>query len=420
MKYLSQRNGYYWLRIKPSSKLLPYLPIDTKEYLHSLGKVSLAEAERKAHPILAKWLKEIALAKELASNTQISTEESIHAVLTHDIPSEELIAQAEQWRDQAYGDPYNKQPSLEFTVRDEMIRGTGKIVLPCFYLAEYQESIKHLNPKTVSQRISRLKTQFLPNFEYLSADSLKTVKIQRWVDTYITKEKPPSYKTLKGYLLAAKDYIGWLRRKGYLQIEDTFDAVKLPAQKQLGTNVVRESFTDEDLKLILSNIKDTELETIILLAMYTGCRIEELANIKPEHIKKIKDRYVLTINKSKTEAGKRAIPVNKEIEKLLKARLQNEEYIFPKASSNTNGIRSDAYSKRFGRLKTKLGFGKEKVFHSIRKTVSTKLEQAGVAEGIAADILGHEKETISYGLYSSGSSLEDKMRAIDAIEYNLN
>jgi hypothetical protein len=72
MKYLSQRNGYHWLRIKSGSMLLPYLPIDTRLCLHSLGKVNLAEAERKAHPHQAKWSKEITLAKKLASNTHIS------------------------------------------------------------------------------------------------------------------------------------------------------------------------------------------------------------------------------------------------------------------------------------------------------------------------------------------------------------
>ena len=54
MKYLSQRNGYHWLRIKSGSMLLPYLPIDTRLCLHSLGKVNLAEAESKAHPLPGK------------------------------------------------------------------------------------------------------------------------------------------------------------------------------------------------------------------------------------------------------------------------------------------------------------------------------------------------------------------------------
>jgi len=73
--------------------------------------------------------------------------------------------------------------------------------------------------------------------------------------------------------------------------------------------------------------------------------------------------------------------------------------------------------KRFGRLKTEAGFSKAHVFHSIRKTVATMLDNAGVPEGIAADILGHEKQTMTYGLYSGGTSLERKQRAIESLRY---
>ena len=59
-------------------------------------------------------------------------------------------------------------------------------------------------------------------------------------------------------------------------------------------------------------------------------------------------------------------------------------------------------------------------FIAIRKTVSTQLEQAGVSEGVSADILGHEKKTMIYGLYSGGTSMEQKTAAINLIDYGLN
>ena len=74
--------------------------------------------------------------------------------------------------------------------------------------------------------------------------------------------------------------------------------------------------------------------------------------------------------------------------------------------------------KRFGRLKNQLGFERRYVFHSFRKTVVTLLEQAGSSENLAADILGHEKPRITYGLYSGGSLLQQKLTAISMINYN--
>ena len=38
-------------------------------------------------------------------------------------------------------------------------------------------------------------------------------------------------------------------------------------------------------------------------------------------------------------------------------------------------------------------------------------------EGIAAGVLGHEKQTLSYGLYSSGSSTKQKLDALSKVGY---
>lgn len=72
---------------------------------------------------------------------------------------------------------------------------------------------------------------------------------------------------------------------------------------------------------------------------------------------------------------------------------------------------------RFSRLKEKMGFSSELVFHSIRKTVTTQLENALVAEGVVADIVGHKKLTMTYGLYSGGYTLANKKTAIENLSY---
>jgi len=51
------------------------------------------------------------------------------------------------------------------------------------------------------------------------------------------------------------------------------------------------------------------------------------------------------------------------------------------------------------------------------KTVATLLENAGVPENVAADIIGHDKPTMTYGLYSGGASLEVKREALERIDY---
>ena len=77
----------------------------------------------------------------------------------------------------------------------------------------------------------------------------------------------------------------------------------------------------------------------------------------------------------------------------------DDPYLIGGQKADKYNDRSGAIGSRFSRLKTAAGYGEELVFHSLRKTVATLVENAGVPEGIAADILGHEKKTLSYGLY---------------------
>ena len=80
---------------------------------------------------------------------------------------------------------------------------------------------------------------------------------------------------------------------------------------------------------------------------------------------------------------------------------------------------ASAVGKRFGRLKRLVlqdGDSRSKCFHSIRKFVVTTLEQAGISEGIAADLVGHEKPNITYNVYSNGSSLTQLRQAIRALD----
>ena len=126
-----------------------------------------------------------------------------------------------------------------------------------------------------------------------------------------------------------------------------------------------------------------------------------------------------TIRHSKTPSGNREVPIHEQLRNLIK-KLKNtskDGYLLSGLSKDKDSKRSGAIGKRFGRLKNQLGFERRYVFHSFRKTVVTLLEQAGISENLAADIVGHEKPRITYGLYSGGSSLEQKLKAINLINY---
>jgi integrase len=85
--------------------------------------------------------------------------------------------------------------------------------------------------------------------------------------------------------------------------------------------------------------------------------------------------------------------------------------------SGNKYVRSNGVGNRFGRLKTAAGHGHSVVFHSIRKTVATMLQNAGVPEATAAAILGHEVPTMTFGSYSGGPSLALKAEAVAKLAY---
>jgi integrase len=165
--------------------------------------------------------------------------------------------------------------------------------------------------------------------------------------------------------------------------------------------------------------KDTVLADLITLGLYTGARVEELCRLRVDDVITEDNHRALRIAKSKTQAGTRTVPLHPAITNLVDrlAADSKDGYLVFSKSKNQYDERSTGLGRRFGRLKSSLGYGPELVFHSLRKTVTTKLEQAGVSEGVAADIVGHEKQTITYGLYSGGTSMAQKMEAISKIAY---
>lgn len=182
----------------------------------------------------------------------------------------------------------------------------------------------------------------------------------------------------------------------------------------------RIAFSPDDLAKIyqaaLDN-NDQPVADIIALGAYTGARIDELGSLKVSDVTK---RGSLMITDSKTKAGIREIPLHPELLALVE-RLKKDattDYLLPIKADNQYDHRGDVLGKRFGRLKKSLGFtAGAQVFHSIRKTLITLMENAGVPEGVAADIVGHEKQTMTYGLYSMGSELEIKRKALALVQY---
>ena len=90
----------------------------------------------------------------------------------------------------------------------------------------------------------------------------------------------------------------------------------------------------------------------------------------------------------------RILPIHPHISDLVANLRTNstDGFLLSGLTFNKYNDRSNAIGKRFGRLKTKLGYDSAYVFHSLRKGVASQLEAAGIPENVAARLLGQPRE----------------------------
>ena len=247
--------------------------------------------------------------------------------------------------------------------------------------------------------------------------SIKTIDRITYKNLRITFENMASkgyqHKTLKSYLAAFNDFHKYLRRTD--KVTDLLPTDILVRKKSGKKRMPFDLYEIIQIRNEAEKIPDKRLFVLIKLAMYTGCRIEELCSL---HCSRVSHDRFEVVN-GKTRASNRVIPIHSKIKPLIQKlkRKSNDGYIISGFEKNKYGNRSNVLGKRFGKLKSRLFYDNSKVFHSFRMSVATQLEQAGVPEGVAADILGHDKPTMSYGLYSGGSSFQQKKSAIEEINY---
>lgn len=272
-----------------------------------------------------------------------------------------------------------------------------------------------LAPKTIDQMVKdvELFTIKFPNLEAVTKSSVK-----KWMEQLEDNDKGISSQ--KRILSFVRNYWKYLQSHDIVAPEnDPFSGVlTIKKSKKSSATSSWKPFKDEEVVSLwktASEKKDHKLRDLILLGAYTGARIEELCSLKKSEV--TKDYF--EIADAKTEAGIRIVPIHSELIATVK-RLKKEsedDYLIGGLTFNKYDDRSNAIGKRFGRMKKAMGYGDQFVFHSIRKTFTTQLENAGINENLAADIVGHEKPRITFGLYSGGASLKTMKEAIEKVKY---
>jgi integrase len=168
------------------------------------------------------------------------------------------------------------------------------------------------------------------------------------------------------------------------------------------------------------------IQDLVRLGLMTGARLNEICALSAEDVDEV--RHAIKIGDSKTEAGKRMIPVHDGVWPIVQRRLeqtmrasssQAQAPLFPELPPQGPDRKRSWYtSKKFTTFRRRvLGADDTVDFHSLRRTFATYLEHAqrqslDVNPGIIAELMGHEKGTLALSLYSGGYRIEHLQKAI--------
>ncbi len=153
-----------------------------------------------------------------------------------------------------------------------------------------------------------------------------------------------------------------------------------------------------------------------ILGLYTGARINELAQLRLKDIKKDNDIYYINIIDSdettvKNSASRRYLPIHPDLIKLGFIKYfdwlsgKDEKFLFPEISDNERkGRPVSRWFSRFLKDNCKIDGQDEPgrvCFHSFRNNASDNFKQKGVADQFSCAQLGHKHKNITYGRYGS-------------------
>lgn len=236
-------------------------------------------------------------------------------------------------------------------------------------------------------------------------------------------EERLSTTTMGNYCSKVRSFVNWMAEEKLIAGAEIANCLRVKQDKRDGD--FRESFSNDDLKMIFKpdlyvtrkNRKSWKF-WVPLIALYSGARIEEICQLYTEDIAMEDgvlcfwfhpdgyDRHI------KTRDSTRYVPISQVLIHdfgfdafVAMMKRKKEERLFPDLiKKDTTSRYGTAPSKWFSLYKRKVGIedgrhGK-KVFHSFRNTMATWCEQHNVPEKLAARLIGHKHDTMTYGRYS--------------------
>ena len=253
-------------------------------------------------------------------------------------------------------------------------------------------------------------------------------------------EKTMSITTVNKLLTRTGSLFSYAVSNGYMESNP---AKGLQIKQNKRNDELRSIFTHDDLEKLF--ISEDYIDGkhpypfcfwMPILGLYTGCRLEELAQLHTEDIRKVDGIWVFDINnngdkKIKTKSALRLIPLHPVLTDELhfpdfveSVKYKGNTRVFPELPKKRDGYGVKASRWFNERYKIKCGISispeEKKDFHSFRHTFADHLKQKQVDPYMISELLGHSVDSITMGRYGKRYGVQTLLKkAIARIDYGL-
>ena len=228
-----------------------------------------------------------------------------------------------------------------------------------------------------------------------------------------------SPRTVNKYMSSLAAYWKWLVVRDRAA-ENVWRGLALAKEVREREDREREFTEDEMRRLLSGSPRMPELVPMMNIAALTGARLDAIASLRAKDCAHGNFQF----KRQKRETEDRLVPIHSALVDLvanLVAGKSLDDPLFPAFPVPPRGSqreRSMPASKAFSRYRQSVGVDDRRPgrkrglvnFHSFRRWFITKAEQAGIAEGVIAKVVGHKRQGMTLGLYSGGPG-ETQLRA---------
>lgn len=216
-----------------------------------------------------------------------------------------------------------------------------------------------------------------------NVEDISTIDIR----VYIAQKSKENIKntTIANITDILRGFFTWLEDEEYISKSPMRKIKNIKVEKRL-----RKALTKEEFETLRTGAKTLRQKALLELLYSTGCRLDEIENMKKKDIdwQRLQIRVVGKGNKERTVYINATCKIH--LKKYLRSRLDESDSIIATERYPIKAMGKRAIQKEINKITEQSGLQKKVHPHLIRHTIATHLLNSGMNLNVLQEILGHE------------------------------